>query len=72
MWWSYPASLRNIDSAQVPARAWNNTRRDAWGLPPPIKAGMSSYEFNSVGTINTQQIEQQARKQIVYFVAFYN
>jgi hypothetical protein len=33
MWGNYPASLRNVGgSTQVPARSWNNTRKDMWGL----------------------------------------
>ena len=38
MWGSYPASSWNVGgSTLVPARVWYNSRRDTWGLPPPVK-----------------------------------
>jgi hypothetical protein len=38
MWGSYPACLRNVGgSTQIPVRAWNNARKDTWGLPPTVK-----------------------------------
>ena len=38
MWWSYPASLQNVNgSTQVPTHAWNNAQRGIWGLPPSGK-----------------------------------
>jgi hypothetical protein len=43
---SYPASLQNVGgSTQVPVRTWNNARKGTWGLPPPVKAGMSPYDL---------------------------
>ena len=50
MWGSYPASLRNVGvSTQVLVRAWNNSLRGTWGLPPlASKPGKLPYNLYSV------------------------
>ena len=46
LWESYPANLRSIcGSTHLPARGWNNTRRDTWGLKN-WKSWRMNFEIN--------------------------
>jgi hypothetical protein len=55
MWRSYPGSLRNVGgSTQVPVHAWNNARKDTWGLPPPVKLDCHQMTYTVLVWCKTQ------------------
>jgi hypothetical protein len=57
---SYPASLRNVGSTQVPVRVWNNARKGTLGLPPPLKLESRHMTYTVSVRRNIQSNKQTA------------